>query len=150
LDNLSNHSLIALASAIKNSTLLTKCSIEVVWCCAIDQSGIAALITSIGNLKQLTELKLWFNACAVNNNNLEQLGGVMAQLSNISKLDLRLVGCDQVTDNGLGRLLHGVEKLLHLTELTMGLPKNPRVTEKSEDKLQAIINAKKLIKAEII
>jgi hypothetical protein len=146
LDNMSNRNLIALASAIKKMPQLTSCNINLAWCCNIEKTGIAALIASIGGLESLTQLSLCFNGDSITDKHLEQLALLLAQHSRLSKLDLRLVGCKQVSDEGIGWLAHGLAKFPHLTELTLGLPSHSRVTEQSTGKLHTIIQAKKFIK----
>jgi hypothetical protein len=146
ISKLSNQNLVLLAKAIKSLPRLNTCTIDITGCMGISEIGITALITCIGSLKSITELELWFIGCAITNKNLEQLGVVLSKLECLTKLDIRLVECEQLTDNGLAGLLSGVDKLPHLTNLVLELPSHEGITDQIKGKLQTIIKAKKIAK----
>jgi hypothetical protein len=122
LQKLSNSNLTVLAQAINRVTTLNKLTLNLAWNYNFDEVGITALIASIGSLQSLIELSLCFDGCAITTKNLGLLKEILSQLSNLTRVEIRLYACTQVTCIEVDDFVSSLKKLSQVSELTVQAP----------------------------
>jgi hypothetical protein len=146
LKSITELSLFTLADTIRGQAELSSCNINISECTNINEAGIVGLIQSLGALLKLTQLELHAGQCKITNSSLKELGIVLRNLSSLTKLNINLIGCNEITERGLSDLAENLKYLRSLAEFKIILPKTGKVTEANRNQMIKIINNLKLEK----